>query len=487
MSDRARILVVDDREANRYILRRVLERAGYQCEQASTGRAALESVRSLPDLAILDVNLPDLSGSDVCRQIKNDPVTAQVAILQISASFVSSDDKAKALDAGADGYLTHPIDPVVLMATVQALLRLRKLEVSSREAATQWQAPFDSLQEGLALVDAEGKLTRMNRAFVGMCNHGGSCALGDVASDVLRRTFGTAEPFRQSGSGRHSAEFQIGGQTVQLCVDSLSVEGAPGGAEFSVLSDVTDRKLADYALRTAEQLAAAGKLAQALAHEINNPLEAVMNLLYLAETAASQGDVKTYLASAVDQLDRVGRITKQALPFHRDSAQPTAVDGAEILTEVVNLYAELAACREVKIVFEQRPAARIRGFPGQLRQVFGNLIRNAVEASPPLREVTVRVRAAHRSGRCGTRVTIHDRGAGISRSIRHKLFDPFFTTKELKGSGLGLRVSKTIVSSHGGTLRFRSRIQRGSSGTSFEVFLPGGNSECAPAGASTSD
>src|SRR5579859_3091015 len=121
---RPRILIVDDREENRYVLCRVLRQAGYDCTEISSGREALEAAQSLPELMILDVNLPGVSGYEVSRRIKQHPRTEHISILQISASFVSSEDRARALEAGADGYLTHPIDAVVLVATVRALLRL---------------------------------------------------------------------------------------------------------------------------------------------------------------------------------------------------------------------------------------------------------------------------------------------------------------------------------------------------------------------------
>ena len=468
----SRILIVDDREQNRYVLARLLKRAGYECEQATTGREALERVQSLPDIVILDVNLPDMSGTEVCAKIKRDPATSQVSILQISAAFVSNEDKAKALDAGADGYLMHPIDSVVLVSTVRSLLRLRKAEMLARETATQWQATFDSLQEGLAVVDGDGNLSRANQAFMSMCNGDGSTALGKPAADLLQRNFGTAEPLSRSASEHYHGEFQVGDKAVQVSVAPLPL-GKGRAGRVLVLADVTDRKLADYAIRTAERLAEGGKLAQALAHEINNPLEAAVNLVYLAQIATVRDDVQSYLQSAGDELARVGRITKQSLSFHRDTSQPTTVKLAEVLTDVVDLYAKLASARKVTIAFDGNVADYSElGFPGQLRQVFSNLIRNAVEASQPDSEVIVRMRLAQRAIGRGARITIHDRGKGIPSNIQHKLFDPFFTTKELKGSGLGLWVSKTIVANHHGTLRFHSRTLRGFSGTSFEVFLP---------------
>lgn len=471
---RHHILIVDDREQNRYVLSRMLQRAGYECEQACTGREALERVRDLPDLVILDVHLPDLTGTEVCRRIKNDPHTAHIAVLQISAAFISGEDKAKALDDGADAYLTHPIDSIVLEATVRSLLRLRRAETAAHEAAAQWQSTFDSLQEGLAVVDAEGNLVRMNTAFAEICKRAGAYEIGEPASDVLRRTFGTDETPLLAHTRDHTVELQVGEQSFELRVDQLYIDESPPG-QILVLTEITDRKLADYALRTAEKLAATGSMAQALAHEINNPLEAVINLIYLAQATTTQNEVKGYLASASDELGRIGRITKQSLSFHRDTLQPMVVDISDIVKEVVDMYSKQAAARQVRIVFDHRPGVSINGFPGQLRQVFGNLIRNAVEASPSCGDVTVRMRMAQRSSGRGARVTVHDRGAGIPSTVQHKLFNPFFTTKELKGSGLGLWVSKAIISSHGGTLRFHSRTQNGSSGTSFEVFLPVGS------------
>jgi signal transduction histidine kinase len=136
------------------------------------------------------------------------------------------------------------------------------------------------------------------------------------------------------------------------------------------------------------------------------------------------------------------------------------------------MSARSAGLRRVRLVFNQRSAVTICGFPGQLSQVFSNLIRNAAEAAPPDSEVVVRVMSIHRGGHAGARVTIHDRGPGIPENILENLFDPFFTTKGLKGSGLGLWVSRTLVVRHHGTIRFRTSCRVGASGTTFEVFLP---------------
>ena len=212
---RPRVLIADDREENRYVLSRVLEGSGFECIQTGTGMGALEAAQTLPDVIILDVRLPDMSGYEVCRRIKGDPRTVSVSVLQISASFVSNDDRVRALEAGADGYLTHPIDRMVLVATVRALLRLRTAEAAARQAAEQWQSTFDALSEGLALIDGDGRLVRWNNAFAQICGPKVHIDAGGDASSLFTDLLGTDDPIRQDGR-RYSAEFDIGKRTVQL-------------------------------------------------------------------------------------------------------------------------------------------------------------------------------------------------------------------------------------------------------------------------------
>lgn len=470
MSDaRPRIFIVDDREENRYVLCRVLRQAGYDCTEFGSGREALKAARTFPDLMILDVRLPDMSGYDVCRQIKQDPFTSQVSILQISASFTSSEDRARALEGGADGYLTHPIEGMVLVATVRALLRLRNAEAVARKAADEWQATFDALTEGLALVDGDGMLVRWNLAFGEMC---GPCVDASAAA-LLERVLGSSEALSDTASKPFQGEYSLDHRTVQLTVEPIDSDNRESG-KVLVLADITDRKLAEYALRTAEKIAATGKLAHAIAHEINNPLEALTNLLYLARTSNHLESIQQFVAHASSEVERIARITKQSLSFQRDTQLPLVLDIGELVEDVVGVYQRTASARRVKVVCQRRPTLAIRGFPGQLSQIFSNLVRNAAEAAPQGSEVVVRVRSICRGGREGTRVTIHDRGHGIPLDVRKQMYDPFFTTKELKGSGLGLWVSKNLIMKHNGTIRFRTSTREGASGTTFEVFLPVG-------------
>src|SRR3954464_9910505 len=164
------ILIVDDREENRYISSRILRSAGYSVEEASTGRQGLEKILQQPALVILDVRLPDVLGYEVCRRIKENPQTVNIPVLLVSAAFVTSESQVQALDAGADAYLIQPLEPTVLIATVRALLRLRKAEAGSKLAAKQWQSTFDALSEGIALLDSDWRVVRCNRSLAQLLN-----------------------------------------------------------------------------------------------------------------------------------------------------------------------------------------------------------------------------------------------------------------------------------------------------------------------------
>jgi two-component system, NtrC family, sensor kinase len=467
---RPRILIADDREENRYILARMLGGEGYECIEAHTAAQTLQAAVQLPDLIILDVQLPDRSGFEVCRHLKSDSRTSSITILQISASFLSKDDRVRALEAGADGYLTHPIDRMVLIATVRALLRLRRAEADARNVADQWQTTFDSLSEGVAIVNRTGSIIRWNDAFREICTTDAPLEPGVNAATFLNSVVGTRDPVLRNGH-RFSGEFQIGRRTIQLSVTPVS-PGPAEGDKIIVLTDITDRKLSEIALSTAEKLAATGKLANAIAHEINNPLEALINLIYLAQCSDSQTDIHDMLTRATKEVERISRITKQTLAFHRDTERPIELDIGELLRDVIAMVERSTSGHRVQLICQCRSKGKLVGFPGQLNQVFINLIRNAAEATPSVGDVIVRVSSIERAGRRGTRVSVHDRGTGIPAEIRQRIFDPFFTTKNLKGSGLGLWVSRSLIVRHGGTIRFRSSSRAGKSGTTFEVFLP---------------
>src|SRR4028119_198052 len=160
------ILHIDDNEANRYAVKRMLKHRGFNVIEAATGEAGLQLViQTSPDLIILDVKLPDLNGFEVCRRIKTNPATATIPVLHLSASFVESRDKAQGLDQGADAYLAQPVEAIELIATVRALLRIRRAEEASMRLAQEWQTRFDSINDGVGLLDRDGRFLRCNQAL----------------------------------------------------------------------------------------------------------------------------------------------------------------------------------------------------------------------------------------------------------------------------------------------------------------------------------
>jgi PAS domain S-box-containing protein len=242
-----------------------------------------------------------------------------------------------------------------------------------------------------------------------------------------------------------------------------------------IQTDVTARMEFEAALRESEKLAAVGRLASSIAHEINNPLESVMNLLYLAQRETDPSQVMTYLGQADKQVQRVSLITSQSLRFYRQSSKPQATGASELLESVLDLYESRAEHSRVTIERRERSRASVVCLESEIRQVLNNLVRNAIEAMDPSGgRLLIRTHDATnwKTGVAGVAITIADTGSGISEQTMQKLYKPFFTTKGASGTGLGLWISSEIVARHHGRLLVRSRQRASSSGTVFTLFLP---------------
>jgi signal transduction histidine kinase len=236
---------------------------------------------------------------------------------------------------------------------------------------------------------------------------------------------------------------------------------------LGVAQDITDRKASEERLRRSEKLAAAGRLATTIAHEINNPLEAIHNLVFLARAHATHAEQQRYLDLAQQELNRVGHIARQTLGFYRESMTPTRFKVAQVVEGVLRLYDRRIASRAIQVLTEGDAHAELSAQQGEFTQVLSNLILNAIEVLPS--GGRLRLRWKHVGQQLW--LSVGDTGAGISLETQKRLFQPFFTTKELVGTGLGLFVSKGIVEKNGGTLRVRSRTGH-NSGTVFTLSLP---------------
>ncbi|MGB9236949.1 MAG: PAS domain S-box protein [Terriglobales bacterium] len=240
----------------------------------------------------------------------------------------------------------------------------------------------------------------------------------------------------------------------------------------AIARDISAEKAAEEAIRRREKLATAGRLAASIAHEINNPLEAVINLLYLVRH--DSGRANEHLTMAEQEIGRLARIAQQTLGFVRDTSSPGSADPAAIMDEILQLYSHKLLARQIRVARRYRDAGRVQANTGELRQLFSNLVVNATDAMAKAGCLHVRVAPSRDwcDGREGIRITIADNGSGISPENLRRIFEPFYTTKRDTGTGLGLWISSGIVREHGGSINVRSRVEGQMKGTVFSVFLP---------------
>lgn len=252
----------------------------------------------------------------------------------------------------------------------------------------------------------------------------------------------------------------------------------PNGSVSGIITlgvDVTDAKRTEQILLQSEKLNAVGRLASSIAHEINNPLEAVTNLIYLAQNCAVNPEAKQHLATAEIELRRVSVIANQTLQFHRQSTNPGPVAAASLIDATLALYQGRISNSHVKVERRDRTVQPITCLDGEIRQVLSNLVGNAIDAMQgEERRLSIRSRESTewRTGRIGVTVTLADTGSGMSPDTMSHIFEPFFTTKGNKGTGLGLWISREIVDRHRGSLKVKSRQAEHHSGTVFTLFLP---------------
>jgi signal transduction histidine kinase len=239
--------------------------------------------------------------------------------------------------------------------------------------------------------------------------------------------------------------------------------------QYQIRDQIDQYGRAQEALLRSEKLAVTGRLAASIAHEINNPLEAVTNLLFLMREEVSSDRQKNYLAQAEHELARVAEITKQTLRFYREPSQPTATRITTVLDSVLMLFGQRLVSSEIQVErYERAPSATVLSSPGELRQVIANIIGNAIDAMRTGGRLRIRIAQARQS----VRLTMADSGMGIPKEVLPKIFEPFVTTKGETGTGLGLWVTAEIIKRNGWKIRVRSCSRPGHSGTTFSIVIP---------------
>lgn len=490
------ILHVDDNEANRYVVTRILQNAGFSVVEAATGAAGLKAATEhQPNLVILDVKLPDINGFEVCRQIKANPETAFIPVLHLSASFVQSQDKAEGLDSGADGYLVQPVEPIELLATVRSLLRIRRAEEAALSSAREWQTTFDSIKDSVCLVDGEGIILRCNLAMMQLFCKPSHEILGCVHHELMGAELGIGDGacFRRAKEThqRQVLEFQSTQRWFAKTIDPVfDGYGTLTGAVF-ILSDITERKRASALLQEqndrlnqlmislqqqTEQAQQANRIKDeflaVLSHELRSPLNPILGWTKILQTSHQDAAKTQYAletiernaklqAQLIEDLLDVSRILQGKLSLRTVPVGLTLTIKAAL--ETVRLAAE-AKSIQIETVFEPN-VGQVLGDSGRLQQVVWNLLSNAIKFTSQGGRVEVRLERieneldTHPSEY--TQITVSDTGMGISADFLPYVFDYFrqadgTTTRRFGGLGLGLAIVRHLVELHGGTVQAAS-------------------------------
>jgi PAS domain S-box-containing protein len=371
--------------------------------------------------------------------------------------------------------LTHEISLVDAARTLQRETadRLRQALDAARLGTWTWDRASD-------LLDLDERAAHLFHAQAHVPITRTALRKRVVVQEDQSYTSENLEKFLQAG-GIYNAEYRVESEDgIQTWVSSIgNATFAPGSNEIigmvGTIQDITARKTQETALRQSEKLAATGRLAATIAHEINNPLEAVTNLIYLSRTDPDVPEpVQQLLETADAELARVAQIAQQTLGFYRDTTRPVEIKLNDLLHGVVDLFERKMVSRKITCTLDLEPDLCINGLQGEIRQVFSNLIVNAIDAftfSPMLKHGRIRIRGRHIHSRDAVSILICDEGSGIPATARERIFSPFFTTKLSVGTGLGLWVTRGFVEKQGGSITFRTRTGD-PSGTIFRVVLP---------------
>ncbi len=351
---------------------------------------------------------------------------------------------------------------------------------------------------GLAFFDRRCRFVRVNQVFADMTSVSLSRHLGRTLPELLPqpvaqelentvlRVFAAEEPVRNlelSGQGG------VLNRPWTWLASAYPVRTNPQQVRWVgvIVLDASDRKRSEDALRKTEKLAATGRLAASIAHEINNPLEAITNLLFLLRNFSQLDETAAnYVAMAEHEAKRISEITQQTLRFYRQSTLPTRANLADLLNSVLSLYNGRLNTLNINVDRDYDPNVDLFCFAGELRQVFANLVGNAIDACTVGGRLTIRARRSRNwknPDQTGVRFAVADTGTGMEPEVRERAFEAFFTTKEVTGTGLGLWVSHEIIVKHHGMVHLRSRTPRAGNlgGTVFQIFIPDDPTLAAPA------
>ncbi|MGA3225707.1 MAG: ATP-binding protein [Acidobacteriaceae bacterium] len=479
---RPRILLADDNADMREYVGGLLSRH-FQVVTAENGKVALEqAIQCRPDLMLTDVMMPEMDGFALLAALRQHPATRTLPVIMLSAR-VGEEARIEGLKASADDYLTKPFTARELIARVEAHLKMARLRreafeqeaALTREVKKAQQLALEVLEhtpEAFFLFDKNFHITYMNPAAEEITRSPGELQIGKQLWELYPEVVGSLleSSYRRAMEQRIPVEFEYYFEPRQRWYRHRAFPQLGEGLAVYV-QDSTDARKAEQALRRSEQLAAAGRLAVSISHEINNPLEAVTNVLYLARMDDGlTGKARELLTIADKELQRLSHIAARSLKFYRQRTSPISTPLEEVLESVIFFHETRIKTGEIQIERRYRTAPPVLCMPGEVQQVFTNLIGNALDALPAHGRLILAIRPSQRPGVAErVRVTIADSGSGMDKQTLDQLFRPFFTTKGEVGTGLGLWVSKGILENHKADIAVRSK--RGF-GTVFQLFFP---------------
>lgn len=474
------VLVVDDNPATRYATARLVRAAGFRTDEASSGAEALEKVGHGISAVVLDVHLPDTDGFEVCRIIRSRADTATLPVVHLSAEFVRNEDRVTGLNAGADGYLVHPVEPAVLVATLQALIRARTAEDRLRRSEQRFRAIYDLAQSGIALLDGDGRFADANPALLRMLGRHRDTLLGQKISALAAPEWRAMVDERMGSVAESAAAWR--GEFPLLAADGRPVHmewslspHVEQGLRIAIAIDVSERyELEQRRHEVLEREQAARAVAErhsrtkddfiaVLSHELRTPLNAIVGWVHVLKRrgvtpegmrgiVAIERNAKTQARLISDILD-VSRINSGKLRLDREWA-----DAQELVTSSIEALSASIEEKHVRIETELAGANEPAWLdPARFQQIFWNLMTNAIKFSPEGGRVVVRlVRREER-----LLLEVQDFGQGIAADFLPHLFDRFTQSdspdnRAHGGLGLGLSIVKHLVDLHGGTVRAES-------------------------------
>jgi two-component system cell cycle sensor histidine kinase/response regulator CckA len=508
----ARILIVDDERHNRRLLEVMLSPEGFRLQTASGGEEALAMVAEQPpDLILLDIMMPGMNGYEVATRLKSHVATKHIPVILVTA-LDDRNARLLGLNAGAEDFLTKPVDRVELSVRVRNLLRLKahgdfhdkygrmlEGEVGSRtadliESERLYRSTFDAAPVGIVHVGLDGRWLRVNQRLCDLLGYSRE-ELQGIAVQALPQSemvAGEAEAFRRMAEGtldrymadekqyrRRDGGFVWARVNVSVHRDS---EGRPQHF-ISVIEDITERRKLEAQVRQAGKMDAIGSLAAGIAHDFNNVLTVIVSYAGMLSSDLKEGDP---MRADLDEIKGAGQravtLTRQLLAFSRQQVlQPKAVDLTEVVAGMEKMLRRLIG-EDVELAVTGTPGLeKILLDPGQVEQVIMNLAVNARDAMPLGGKLTIETAEVvlddvYASEHVGVKpgphlmLAVSDTGSGMDKPTQARIFEPFFTTKEIgKGTGLGLSTVFGIVRQSGGTIWVYSEPGEG---TTFKVYFP---------------